>query len=241
MRPEQLEKALSKRSKVLILCSPSNPTGIVYSPDELRELADVLDDGEVYVISDEIYERLVYGGAKHVSIASYGDMRERTLVVNGVSKAYAMTGWRVGYMAGPREVIEAAAKIQSHSTTNPTSIAQYAALAAMEGGYASSDAMAVEYVKRRDAMIRRLRAIPGVSCVMPDGAFYAFPNVSGLYSKSMKGSGAFATRLLEEAHVAVVPGEPFGSDDHVRLSYATSMERIETGLSRFEQFVRQLK
>ncbi len=241
MRPEQLKRAVTKKSKVLILCSPSNPTGIVYSPDEIKALAEALEDTDLYVISDEIYERLVYGTAKHVSIATFGDLRERTLVVNGVSKAYAMTGWRVGYMAGPLDVMQAAAKIQSHSTTNPTSIAQYAALAAIEGGYASSDAMAAEYVKRRDYMIGRLRAIPGISCVMPDGAFYAFPNVSGLYSTSMQGSGAFATKLLDEMHVAVVPGEPFGSDDHVRLSYATSMDRITAGLDRIEKFAKGLK
>jgi aspartate aminotransferase len=240
MRPEQLKRA-ARKAKVLILCSPSNPTGIVYTPDELKALAEVIEETDLVVISDEIYERLVYGGARHVSIATYGDMRERTLVVNGFSKAFAMTGWRVGYMAGPREIVEAAAKIQSHATTNPASIAQYAALAALEAGYASSDAMAAEYVKRRDFMIARLRSIPGISCILPDGAFYAFPNVSGLYSKSLKGSGAFATRLLEDAHVAVVPGEPFGSDDHVRLSYATSMERIEAGLKRIEQFARGLR
>ncbi len=237
MRPEQLRKALTRRSKVLILCSPCNPTGIVYSADELKALADVLDDTDVTVISDEIYERLVYGRAKFASIATFGDMKERTLVINGVSKSFAMTGWRIGYMAGPKDVIEGAAKIQSHATSNPASISQHAALAAMEGGYATSDAMAAEYVKRRDYVVGRLRAIRGITCVEPEGAFYVFPNVSGCYTKSMKGSGAFAAALLEKVHVAVVPGEPFGSDDHVRLSYATSMERIGAGLDRIAKFV----
>jgi aspartate aminotransferase len=240
MKPAQLKRAITKKTKAVMLCSPSNPTGIVYAPDELKALAEVIDDAGLWVISDEIYERLVYGKAKHVSIATFGDMRERTVVVNGVSKAYAMTGWRIGYMAGPREFIEGAARLQSQSTSNPTSVSQYAALAAMEAGYASTDAMAAEYLKRRDAIVARLRAIPGVTCVNPDGAFYAFPNVSGVYREGMKGSGAFASALLEKAHVAVVPGEPFGSDDHVRLSYATSMEKIVAGLDRIEKFVRSL-
>ena len=240
MKPAHLKRAITKKSKAVMLCSPCNPTGIVYTPDELKALAEVIDDAGLWVISDEIYERLVYGKAKHVSIATFGDLKERTVVVNGVSKAYAMTGWRIGYMAGPREVIDGAAKLQSQSTSNPTSVSQYAALAAMESGYASTDAMAAEYLKRRDTIVARLRAIPGVTCVSPDGAFYAFPNVSGAYRAGIKGSGAFASALLEKAHVAVVPGEPFGSDDHVRLSYATSMENIVAGLDRIEQFVRGL-
>ncbi len=240
VKPAQLKRAITRKTKAVMLCSPCNPTGIVYAPDELKALAEVIDDAGLWVISDEIYERLVYGKAKHVSIATFGDMKERAVVVNGVSKAYAMTGWRIGYMAGPREIIDGAARLQSQSTSNPTSVSQYAALAAMEAGYASTDAMAAEYLKRRDVIVARLRAIPGVTCVNPDGAFYAFPNVSGVYREGMKGSGAFASALLEKAHVAVVPGEPFGSDDHVRLSYATSMEKIVAGLDRIEKFVRSL-
>ncbi|MBI2932440.1 MAG: pyridoxal phosphate-dependent aminotransferase [Planctomycetes bacterium] len=241
MRPEQLKRALARRAKAFILCSPSNPTGIVYSPDELKALARVIEETDVWVISDEIYEHLIYGGARHVSIATFDGMKDRTLVVNGISKAFAMTGWRIGYMAGPREVVEAAAKIQSHSTSNPTTVSQHAALAALEGGLAATQAMAAEYVKRRDVIVRRLRAVPGVTCVQPEGAFYAFPNVSDLYNGSVRGSGAFATALLEEVHVAVVPGEPFGSDAHVRLSYATSMDRIAAGMDRLETFAKKLR
>ena len=246
MRPEQLKRAITRRSKVLILCSPSNPTGMVYTRDELKALAEVVQDSDLYVISDEIYERLIYGGAKHVSIARFGDMKERTLVVNGVSKAFAMTGWRIGYMAGPKDVLEAAAKIQSHATSNPNSIAQYAAYAALEGGPQSVDAMVVEYEKRRDVIVKALRAIPGVTCVEPQGAFYVFPNVSSTFGKKASGrpirnSGEFAGVLLETAHVAVVPGGPFGSDEHVRLSYATSMDRIKAGVERIDAFIRSLR
>lgn len=246
MRPEQLRRALTKKAKVLVLCSPSNPTGIVYSAEELRALAEEIEKTDLYVISDEIYERLVYDGTRHVSIATFGTMRERTLVVNGVSKAFAMTGWRIGYMAGPKEAVGAAAKIQSHATSNPTSISQYAALAALEAGYAETDKMAAEYARRRDVIVRGLRSIPGVTCVEPKGAFYAFPNVSGLYGRSaagkpIDGSGSFAAALLDQAHVAVVPGAPFGSDAHVRLSYAISMERIEAGLERIRKFAAGLR
>lgn len=245
MKPAALKRAIKGRAKLLILCSPSNPTGIVYAPGELEALAKVLEDSDLYVISDEIYERLVYGKARHASIASFGDMKERTLVVNGVSKVFAMTGWRIGYMAGPKDVIAAAGRMQSHATSNPNSIAQYAAYAALEAGYGAADEMVAEYARRRDVMVPGLRRIPGVTCVEPEGAFYAFPNVRAAFGRKARGrlidgSAAFAKALLEEAHVAVVPGAPFGSDEHVRLSYATSMDQIRTGLDRIAGFFKSL-
>ena len=213
----------------------------------LEEIARFAVDNQLYVISDEIYEKLVYDGEEHVSIASLGeDIKEQTFVVNGFSKSYAMTGWRLGYCAGPAHVMKAMSALQSHATSNPNSIAQYAGLAALRGGEDIIASMAHEFDVRRRYIVGRINDIPGVSCRMPKGAFYVMMNISKLIGaafgdKVIRSSTDFAELLLENARVAVVPGNGFGSDAHVRLSYATSLENIDRGLSRIEQFVAELK
>ena len=245
MTAEQLRKAITERTKCLILCSPSNPTGMVYTKAELEAVADVALKRDLLVISDEIYEKLVFG-VPFASIATARpEMKERTVVVNGASKAYAMTGWRIGYAAGPKEIMTAAGRMQSQSTSNATSIAQYATIAALEGDQACVETMRVEYAKRRDYIVGRLRKIPGVACGEPQGAFYVFPRVSALYGKKFQGkaitgSVAMSETLLEKAHIATVPGSGFGADEYIRLSYATSMEKISGGLDRLEKFVKEL-
>lgn len=245
VRPEKLREKITPRTKLFVLCSPSNPTGMVYTAEELKALAEVLVESDVLCLSDEIYEKLCFG----VAFASIGSvhpgMKERSVVVNGCSKTYAMTGWRIGYAAGPKEIMAAAGRMQSQSTSNATSIAQYAALAALEGDQGCVETMRQEYAKRRDYIVGRLRAIPGVTCGEPRGAFYVFPRVAVHYGKKhqgkvLSGSVAFAEAMLERAHIAVVPGSGFGNDEHIRLSYATSPEKIRQGLDRLEKFVREL-
>jgi len=236
--PKSLSDHITDRTKLLIVNSPSNPTGAMYPKEELEEIAKIAVEKGIWVISDEIYDKLVYDGLQHVSIASLGaQIKALTLVVNGVSKAYSMTGWRIGYVAGDKEIISAISNLQDHSTSNPTSIAQKAALSALTGTQDPVKLMAKEFQKRRNYMVERLNQIPGVSCIMPPGAFYAFPNVSAIYGKSFKGksiknSMELTEILLKEAKVAVLPGSPFGADDYLRLSYATSMENIVAGLDR---------
>lgn len=233
-----IEKAITSRTRAMILNSPCNPTGSVYSRRELHEIAEVAVAHGVVVISDEIYEKLVYGGVEHVSIASLGpDIKQFTIVINGVSKTYAMTGWRVGYAAGPREVIQAMETIQGHVTSNPTSISQKAALAGITGPKEPVERMRAEFARRREYMVGRLNEIPDVTCPVPDGAFYAFPDISRYFGRRIddvviKDSTTFAEALLRHGHVAVVPGIAFGCDTCVRLSYATSMARIAEGLDR---------
>jgi aspartate aminotransferase len=245
MTADELRKAITPATKVLILCSPSNPTGMVYSAAELKAIADVAVERNLLVISDEIYEKLVFG-IPFASIATARpEMKDRTIVVNGASKAYAMTGWRIGYAAGPKEIMTAVGRMQSQSTSNATSIAQFATIAALEGDQSCVETMRVEYARRRDYIVGRLRKIPGVACGEPQGAFYVFPNVSALYGKShqgkpIRGSVAMAESLLEKAHIATVPGSGFGADAFIRLSYATSMEKIEKGLDRLQRFVSEL-
>ncbi len=243
--PEQLKKAIGPKSAMLILNSPSNPGGFSYTPDELRALAKVLEGTNVVVMSDEIYEKLIYGDTKFISFAALSqDAYNRTLTLNGLSKAYSMTGWRLGYTAGPLDVIKAMARLQDHMTSNPVTFAQYAAIAAM--GPQSAEAiekMRVEFEKRARYMADRLRAMPGVECVEPTGAFYCFPDVSAHYGRTFggvkpTGSMDFAKALLEQANVAVVPGLPFGCDKNVRLSFATSMQQITKGLDRMEKWLK---
>ena len=246
MTAAEFEAAVTPRTKLLILCSPSNPTGMVYTRAELEAVADVALKRDLLVISDEIYEKLVFGVPFHTIATIRPGMKERTIVVNGASKAYAMTGWRIGYAAGPKEIMEAVGRMQSQSTSNATSIAQHATVAALEGDQGCVEKMRVEYAKRRDYIVNRLRSIPGVACGEPQGAFYVFPNVSKFYGRSfngkpVKGSVAFAEALLEHAHIATVPGSGFGADDFIRFSYATSLEKITAGLDRFEKFVKELK
>ncbi len=235
--PQQLDAAITERTKVLILNSPSNPTGSIYSAEELQALAEVLVARQVAVLSDEIYEKLVYDGAQHRSIGSFGpDIFELTITGNGFSKAYAATGWRLGYAAGPRHVIRAAIDIQSHTTSGANTFAQYGAIAALEGPQDTIEAMRQVFAHRRDLMYEAVCAIPGLTCPKPRGAFYVFPNIeaTGLDSTT------FCQRLLEEEYVALVPGKAFGSDANVRLSYATDMETIEKGVTRLARFVQRL-
>ncbi len=238
--PEQLRRAITPRTKLVVLNSPSNPTGMIYSEAELRELAKVVVEAGIYVLSDEIYEKLVYDGNRHVSIGSLSDdIFRQTITVNGVSKVYSMTGWRIGYTAGPEHIIKAMDAVQSQETSNATSISQKAALAGLTGSEDLVHEMLAEYDRRRIYMVNRLNAMKDVSCLMPQGAFYAFPDVSGVYGRSFKGnpiagSAELCDYLLKEHRIAIIPGIGFGADRHVRLSYAVSMANIEKALDRFE-------
>ncbi|MBI5563067.1 MAG: pyridoxal phosphate-dependent aminotransferase [Deltaproteobacteria bacterium] len=233
MTPKAFEAAITPATKAVVINSPSNPTGAAYTEAELAAIAEAAVRKGVLVITDEIYEQLAYGGFKVVSIASTNKaLKDNCVVVNGVSKAYAMTGWRIGYAAGPAEIIKAMASIQSQSTSNPASISQWAAVEALNGTQEFIPAMVREFEARRNAMADGLNAIPGITAFKPQGAFYVFANVSGLYGKEIKTSAGLATRLLDDAGVAVVPGEPFGNDDYIRLSYATSMKNITEGVKR---------
>jgi aspartate aminotransferase len=247
MTPELIKAKLSKKTKALILNSPSNPTGIAYDRKSLEAIAEIAIENDFYIISDEIYEKLTYDGFEHISIASLGnEIKQRTIVVNGLSKSYAMTGWRVGFSAGPEDIIKAMTKLQSQSTSNPTSIAQKAAIEALRGPQEFVYRMVSEFDKRRKYMIERLNRIEGVTCIKPVGAFYAFPNVSFYYGrkfrdKKINSSVDLSSYLLDEAMVAVVPGAAFGDDRYIRLSYATSMDNIEKGLDRIESALLRLE
>jgi aspartate aminotransferase len=237
--PDALRLAITPRSKVLILNSPSNPTGAVYSKQELSGIAEVAAAAGIYIISDEIYEKILYDGSRHESIGAMDTVRERVVTVNGVSKAYAMTGWRIGYMGGPADVIQAAAKVQSQATSNANSIAQRAALAALTGPADEVLVMAAEFRRRREYFVGRLRAIPGIKLVPPEGAFYVFPDVSGCIGAGWKDGRIasdmdLASYLMEEAKVAVVPGSAFGAPNHIRLSFACSMREITEAANRIE-------
>ncbi len=243
---DMLKARITPRTKAIIVNSPCNPTGATYDRASLEGIAQIALAHDLAIISDEIYEKITYDGVRPISIASLGrDVAARTIIVNGVSKAYAMTGWRIGYAAGPKDVITAMANIQSQSTSNPTSISQKAAVAALNSGDAFPKLMVQEFDKRRKVIVDRLNRIPGVSCRMPTGAFYAFPNVSGLFGRGHAGGAItsasdLAAYLLQEAKVAVVPGEPFGSASHIRLSYATSLEAITSGLDRIDAAIQKL-
>lgn len=244
--PDQFKKAVTSKTKALILNSPSNPTGSAYTKKELEKIAEVAISKNIFVISDEIYEKIVYDGFKFVSIASLSEeIKKRTIIVHGVAKTYAMTGWRIGYTAGSEEIISAMNNIQSQSTSNPTSIAQKASVEALIGPQNEVDKMVSAFAQRRNYIVERLNNIPGVSCYKPMGAFYVFPNFSSYYGKSYEGkkiknSTALADYFLDAAKVAVVPGVEFGADPFVRLSYATSMEDIREGVNRIEEALRSL-
>ncbi len=239
---EQLADAITPKTKALILNTPSNPTGMVYTADELKEIAKVCVEKDIFVISDEIYEHLIYEGER-VSIATFGEeIYKRTIIVNGLSKTYAMTGWRIGYTASSPEIAKIMGNVQSHATSNPNSIAQYAAVVALDGGLDFVDDMKAQYVKRRDYMVDRINSLPGVSCKKPSGAFYVMMNIKELFGKEICGavinsSEDFATALLEKANVALVPGEGFMANGYLRWSYATSIENIKKGLDRLEKFL----
>ncbi|MFB3896782.1 MAG: pyridoxal phosphate-dependent aminotransferase [bacterium] len=243
MTATELKRAITPKTKLLILNSPSNPTGCVYTKKELETIAEICVDKKIIVVSDECYEKNVYDGEKHISIASLGkEIFDLTIVVNAVSKTYSMTGWRIGYAAGPADVVKAMSEIQSHATSNPTSFAQKGAIEAFKGPQESVGIMIAEFDKRRKALVDGLNSIPGVSCRVPKGAFYAFPNVSGLYGKTFSGkviknSMDLTAYLLEVAQIAVVPGSPFGADNYLRFSYATAMKNVVEGVERFKKAV----
>jgi aspartate aminotransferase len=247
IKPQQLLEALTPRTRVFVLNSPCNPTGASYDREELLAIGGILENHPCLVFADDIYEKIVYDGFRvHNLIGLCPGLRERTILINGVSKTYAMTGWRIGYALGPREVISAAAKIQSQSTSNPTSIAQAAALEAICGPQDEIPAMVREFEKRRDLIVAKLNAVGGLTCLKPQGAFYAFPNVRELFRTAPNGKRLaspcdVADYFLEQAKVAVVPGEDFGSNEHIRFSYATSLEDIEKGCSRIEDAVARLR
>ncbi len=246
LRPEALESHITGKTKALILNSPSNPTGSTYDRKSLERIAEIVLRHNLYVISDEIYEKLVYDGAEHVSIGSLGsEIRKKTIVVNGLSKSHAMTGWRVGFAAGPKDIIRAMTNIQSQSTSNPNSIAQKAAVEALTGPQDFILKMRSEFDRRRKFLVSGLNSISGMKCGTPTGAFYAFPNISGLLGKmngkTVSTSSELALYLLENANVALVPGDAFGDNDYVRLSYATSMENLGKGVERIRDAVGRLK
>jgi len=244
--PDQLKEALTDKSAMLLINSPNNPGGFTYTPAELKSLAEVLEGTDVYVLSDEIYEKLIYGDTEFVSFASLSkDAFGRTITLNGFSKAFSMTGWRLGYAAGPPDVIKAMGRLQSHMTSNPTTFAQYAAVEALGAPAGEAiEAMRVEFERRGQYMTERLNGIEGVQCTASTGAFYCFPDVSSHYGRNINGaqiggSMDFAKALLEQANVALVPGLPFGCDKNVRLSFACSLEQITKGLDRLQEWLNQ--
>jgi aspartate aminotransferase len=246
MTPDQLKAAITEKTALVIINSPSNPGGFSYTPDELRALAKVLEGSDIYVMSDEIYERLIYGETQFISFAALSDDAfRRTITLNGLSKAFSMTGWRLGYTAGPLDVIKAMGRLQSHMTSNPVTFAQYAAVIAL-GPEADQaiETMRVEFEKRAKVMADRLNSIEGIECAPVTGAFYCFPDVSAHYGRSINGtvisdSMDFSQALLEQVNVAVVPGVAFGCDNNVRLSFACSLEQINKGLDRLEQWLKK--
>jgi len=247
LTPDELRSALTFNTKALILNNPSNPTGSAYRLEELEAIAEIAAEEGIFIIADEIYEKLVYDGFRFASVASVSPrVKQRTIIINGVSKSYSMTGWRIGYAAGPKDVIAAMSKVQSHNTSNASSVSQMAALEAMKGPQADIAMMMSEFQKRRNFMLHKLRAIPDISCIEPRGAFYLFPNMSSYYEKEYEGmqirnSYGLAYYLLKTARVAVVPGDAFGADDFMRLSYASSMERIEEAMERITEAMSKLE
>jgi aspartate aminotransferase len=242
---EKLERAITSKTKAIILNSPNNPTGVVYTIDEMNMIAELAEKHDFIIISDEIYEKLIYGDIKHYSIASISEsIKNRTIVINGMSKAYAMTGWRIGYTAANETITKIMANIQSHTASNPNSIAQYASVEALTGPQEDVNSMRAEFEKRRDYMVMRINKIKSISCKNPHGAFYVMINITELIGKNLKGynitnSVDLCDALITKAHVAVIPGSAFGADNFIRLSYATSMKNIENGLNRIEEFLKQ--
>lgn len=240
---EILSKTATEKTKAIIVNSPNNPTGMVYTKEELMDIAKFAKEHDLIIISDEIYEKLIYGENKHISIASLStDAYNRTIVINGVSKSYAMTGWRIGYAAGNEHIIKLMSNIQSHTTSNPNSIAQYASVEALQGDQSSLTMTVGEFSKRRDYMADKINSIHSLSCIKPEGAFYVMVDISDVINRKISGetitgSLEFSRLLLEHEKVAAVPGIAFGMDSYVRLSYATSMENIKEGLNRIEKFI----
>ena len=235
--PEQLRQAITPHTKLLIFNSPSNPTGMVYSPDEVRAIAAVAVETGIWILADEIYEKILYDGAQHLSMgAASPEAFERTIVSSGFAKTYAMTGWRVGFLAAPQPIIQAATKLQGHSTSNVCTFAQYGAIAAYEGSQDCIQEMLVAFAERRTVMLEGLNSIPGIRCPQPDGAFYMFPSIAKTGMKSLE----FCDALLESQQVALIPGIAFGADDCIRLSYATDMDTIRRGIERLSKFTQSI-
>jgi aspartate aminotransferase len=245
--PDKLKRLITPKTKALILNYPSNPTGATYNEDELKDIVNIAMSSGLAIISDEIYEKILYDGLIHTPVAKLDDdVKKSTILVNGVSKSYSMTGWRIGFAAGDRKIIGAMNNLQGQSTSNPVSISQIAAIEAFQGSQEEVKKMATEFEKRKNYIVKRLNDIPGFKCFNPQGAFYVFPNISRFYGKKhngkeIKNSVDFTEFLLEEAKVAVVPGMEFGSDNHIRISYATSMEEIKKGVDRIGKAVEKLK
>ncbi|MBU8784865.1 pyridoxal phosphate-dependent aminotransferase [Bacillus glycinifermentans] len=237
--PEQLEQALTDKTKAVIINSPSNPTGMMYSEEELKALGDVCLRNDILIVSDEIYEKLIYGGGKHVSIAQLSpELKRQTIIINGVSKSHSMTGWRIGYAAGNEAIIKAMTNLASHSTSNPTSVAQYGAIAAYNGSQEPVEEMKKAFEERLNKVYELLLEIPGLTCLKPEGAFYLFPNAKkAAEACGYKTVDEFAEALLEEEKVAIVPGSGFGAPDNIRLSYATSLPLLEEAVKRIRRFV----
>ncbi len=246
LKPEAIEEKLTNKTKVLILNYPSNPTGSTYDKKSLERLAEVALKGGFYIVSDEVYEKLTYDGLTHISIASIDEeIKKKTVVVNGPSKTYAMTGWRIGYAAGDAKIIDAITNIQSQSTSNPTSISQKACLEALTGPQDFLSQMLVEFDKRRNYIVSALNTIDGIKCLLPEGAFYAFPKISSYFGKkwdhwTINNSFDLAMYLLEDAHIALVPGSDFGKEGFIRISYATSLEKLKEGFSRLKASLAKL-
>src|SRR5262245_58734071 len=235
---EILARGLTPRTRMVVVNSPNNPSGAVLDDAEFGRIAQLCRERNVFLLSDECYSHFLYDGRKPFSVGSHTDLKSHIIIAGSVSKTYSMTGWRIGYILAHPEIINATIKLQSHSTSNPTSIPQKAALEASSGPQESVGIMLAEYAKRRKFVLERLRAIPGVKCAEPGGAFYAYPNISAAFGRGgVKDSVDFSAKLLEKTHVAVTPGEAFGTNDHVRMSYATSMEELDKGLRRIHEFM----
>jgi aspartate aminotransferase len=247
LQPSELEEAITPRTRGIIISYPSNPAGVCYSRAELEKIAEVLLRHGITIISDDIYEKIIYDDNTFYSMASFSEeLKNISIVVNGVSKSYSMTGWRIGYAAGPENVIAAVTKYQSQNTSNPSSISQRAALEALIGPQEGVTARANEFKRRRDFIVKKLNDIPGVTCMNPQGAFYVFPNIAAFFGIAFQGkvihnSTEMAAYLIEEAGVAVVPGADFGHDDHLRLSFATSLEQIEKGVEQMREALLKLR
>lgn len=246
MTPQQLTEAITPYTRAMILCNPSNPTGSAYSKEELEEIAEIMSKHHIFVIADEIYEKLTYDDFNFTSFASLGeDTKSRTILVNGVSKAYAMTGWRIGYTAAQKNVVDGINKLQSHSTSHASAISQQAAIEALIGPQDAVEDMRKQFEKRRDYLHAELNKIDGISCLKPEGAFYLFPNIKGLFNRKssvyrIEHSFDFAMHLLKETKTAVVPGSAFGAEGYLRVSYANSMENLERAVERFRKAVEML-
>jgi len=246
MSVKQLQSAITRRTKAILFNSPCNPTGAIYTVEEMQEITDVLRKKKILIVADDIYEKFIYDGAVFTSIASLGqDIQDQTMVINGVSKTYSMTGWRIGYAAGPAELISAMSKIQTQNVSNPVSFCQKAAVEALNGSQDSVQTMIAEFDRRRHYIVERLNSLPGVTCLLPKGAFYVFPNITGLFEKKWRGkkianSEDVTDFLLEEARVSVVAGSCFGDDSYIRFSYATSLRNIEKGMDLIQEALKKL-